>query len=233
MPVEFVIYSPRAAAELGRLERDCAALQAAWLERHPDEDAIDVRLGGRVLAAEDVPALVPADRRRGGARNPALLLLQDRVATVNASLIVRAPGHEVTPLLVSVLRLLLEHGGAGVVLRDDVLYTCEDLLRELSSKRGAVGFGDGAAATKPVDKPRSMGAAVALAVRRLVDEGALVLVEEADVVSLAERLLGHIETADAPDIGRAMSEWLLDQDEVEELFVTDARLIEEIRRSMA
>ncbi len=39
--------------------------------------------------------------------------------------------------------------------------------------------------------------------------------------------------ADAPDIGRAMSEWLLDQDEVEELFVTDARLIEEIRRSMA
>lgn len=232
MPVEFVIYSPRAAAELGRLERDCAALQAAWLERHPDEDAIDVRLGGRVLAAEDVPALVPADRRRGGARNPALLVLQDRVAAVNSSLTVRAPGHEVTPLLVSVLRLLLEHGGAGVVLRDDVLHTCEDLLRELSSKRGAVGFGDGVTA-KPVDKPRSMGAAVALAVRRLVDEGALVLVEEADVVSLAERLLGHIETADAPDIGRAMSEWLLDQDEVEELFVTDARLIEEIRRSMA
>jgi hypothetical protein len=69
--------------------------------------------------------------------------------------------------------------------------------------------------------------------RELVDEGAVVLAEDADVRSLADRLLAHLETVESTDIGGAVSEWLLDQDEVEELYADDRRIEATLRRALA
>lgn len=89
-----------------------------------------------------------------------------------------------------------------------------------------------AAATKraPAASPVT---AIETSVRGLVDEGGIVLAEGANLKALAERLLGHLETLDTVDIGGAISEWLIEQDEVDELYADDARIVAAMRKSLA
>jgi len=75
--------------------------------------------------------------------------------------------------------------------------------------------------------------AIEASVRGLVDEGGIVLVEGANVKALAERLLAHLETLDTVDIGGAISEWLIEQDEIDELYADDLRIVAAMRKSLA
>jgi len=70
------------------------------------------------------------------------------------------------------------------------------------------------------------------ALRTLVDDGSLLLADDAELRGLASRLLGFLENLDTPHIGRAIGEWLLDQDEVDELYADDSVVVETIRKCM-
>lgn len=89
--------------------------------------------------------------------------------------------------------------------------------------RGAVRSSSGAA---PV------GAAMEAALKTLVADGSLVLADDAELRGLASRLLTFLENLDTPHIGRAIGEWLLDQDEVDELYADDNVVVETIRKNM-
>jgi hypothetical protein len=77
-----------------------------------------------------------------------------------------------------------------------------------------------------------VGAAMEAALKVLVTDGSLVLAEDAELRGLANRLLTFLENLDTPHIGRAIGEWLLDQDEVDELYADDSVVVETIRKSM-
>lgn len=70
------------------------------------------------------------------------------------------------------------------------------------------------------------------ALKTLVADGSLVLADDAELRGLASRLLTFLENLDTPHIGRAIGEWLLDQDEVDELYADDSVVVETIRKSM-
>jgi hypothetical protein len=89
-----------------------------------------------------------------------------------------------------------------------------------------------AAARAPARGAPPVGAAMETALQSLVDDGSLALTDDAELPGLANRLLAHLETLDTPHIGRAISEWLLDQDEVDELYAEDGVIVETIRRNM-
>ena len=76
-------------------------------------------------------------------------------------------------------------------------------------------------------------AAVQTSLRELVEGGAVVLAEDADVRGLADRLLAHLETVETTDVGGAVGEWLLEQEEVEELYADDGKIEAALRRALA
>ena len=76
-------------------------------------------------------------------------------------------------------------------------------------------------------------AAVQASLSELVEAGAIALTEDADVRGLADRLLAHLETVESTDVGGAVGEWLLEQEEVEELYADDGRIEATLRRALA
>ncbi len=76
-------------------------------------------------------------------------------------------------------------------------------------------------------------AAVQTSLSELVEAGAVVLTEDADVRGLADRLLAHLETVESTDVGGAVGEWLLEQEEVEELYADDGRIEATLRRALS
>ena len=76
-------------------------------------------------------------------------------------------------------------------------------------------------------------AAVMASLKELVESGAVVLADDADVRGLADRLLAHLETVETTDVGGAVGEWLLEQEEIEELYADDGRIEATLRRALA
>lgn len=76
-------------------------------------------------------------------------------------------------------------------------------------------------------------AAVQASLKELVEAGGVVLTEDADVRGLADRLMAHLETVESTDIGGAVGEWLLEQDEVEELYADNRKIEATLRRALA
>lgn len=76
-------------------------------------------------------------------------------------------------------------------------------------------------------------AAVMTSLKELVESGAVVLADDADVRGLADRLLAHLETVETTDVGGAVGEWLLEQEEIEELYADDGRIEATLRRALA
>lgn len=67
----------------------------------------------------------------------------------------------------------------------------------------------------------------------LRDDDQLALTDDAAVRRLADRMVAWLEKLDAANVARATGEWLLEQDEVDELFADDATLEVILRRHFA
>lgn len=80
----------------------------------------------------------------------------------------------------------------------------------------------------PVEAPLVVAARGFLEELRNSDQ--LQLTDEARPAALAERMVTWLEKLDAANVARAIGEWLLDQDEVDELFADDATLEATLRR---
>lgn len=147
MSATYTVFSPLSPREMLALEESAQRAVDEYLEEHPDCDDNwgEMAAGGVIPAAGEV---LEAYRRSGLEPPPGVL---ERLARCRSGLVIDRPGDIDTTggLQVSVLRLLLERAGEGLVLLNDYPFeNSEHLLARLQEKRGAKGFGGEASVRK-------------------------------------------------------------------------------------
>lgn len=147
MSIDIVILSPKPPSELGMVEAEAAVLLDEWRERHgtSDDGAGRIDLGG--VIPEPAAARAMVWRHEGGHAgdgSPELAAVLKRLATIRSAITLERVGDvETHPVLVSLLRLVIQRAGSGLVQTGDVLEPSEVTLARLAGKPDAPGFEDG------------------------------------------------------------------------------------------
>lgn len=141
MSAEYVVMSPLPPAELEEVERRCRKLVAA----HADtgDEWGEFYLGGMIPSPEEAADMVwlPGDRGVAPRDSAETRRVLDRLATIRSAITIERPGYlDIDRMQVSILRYLIEHAGAGLVLLVDALELSESVLEDLASKQGVDDF---------------------------------------------------------------------------------------------